>query len=100
MTKKNWFKEDLSADILQLRRRLGWTRAELGFRMGCRSEIIEMWESGKLIPELEAINQLKVLLSQVEALSERVQQTPLTDLRLSELGLSQFNRCDHFKEEI
>ena len=46
---------DFSQNVMELRRKLGWSQEELGSRLGVSRQTVSKWESGQTTPELEKL---------------------------------------------
>jgi DNA-binding XRE family transcriptional regulator len=80
--------------ITQLRRRLGWTRAELSRRVGVTVTVIEAWEKGGEAPGQEICNQLDFLEGHLNRYCECLSKDPVAEIFLKENGLNQVSRTD------
>ena len=81
-------------DIKQLRQRLGWSVAEMARRMGCSAELVNAWETGRLSPDGDVINQMQYLDSFQISYSERISQTPMAEKVMNDDRLSQLTHRD------
>lgn len=80
--------------ILSLRRRLGWSQAELSRRLGVKVDAIQMWETGAGSPGIESMNELSSLESHVESYSSTISALPMAEVVLKEQNLNQILRKD------
>lgn len=85
-------------EIRILRQRLGWSQAEMARQMGCTADLIQSWENGKVIPDSDALNQLRYLHDHVELKSHRLQQTPLAEKEMQTRGVGQLTHDDLLKD--
>lgn len=81
----NWTPETITT----LRRRLGWSRAELSRRVGVTAKVIQAWEEGKGKPDSEASNQLLSLDGHLQKYSQSLATDPLAELFLEKNKLNQ-----------
>lgn len=81
----NWTPES----IITLRRKLGWTRAELSRRVGVTVQVIQAWEDGTEKPDSEAGNQLLSLDGHLQKYSQSLATDPLAELFLEKNKLNQ-----------
>lgn len=80
--------------IKSLRRRLGWSRAELSRRVGVKAEVIAAWEDGSRQPDSESCNQLLSLDSHVQKYSQSLASDPLAETYLEQNRLNQIFKND------
>lgn len=59
--------------IRSLRRRLGWSHADLARRLGVQVESIHQWEKGEAVPQ-EVTNDLEVIFNQAEVAAVEISQ--------------------------
>ncbi|MGE4131092.1 MAG: multiprotein-bridging factor 1 family protein [Bdellovibrionales bacterium] len=85
-------------EIRTLRRRLGWSLAEMARRMGCGTDLITSWESGDQNPDAESLNQLHFLHFHVESSSAITAQTPMAERELEIRGIAQVTHRDLLKD--
>lgn len=81
---------DLSAkDIKALRLRLGWSLAEMARQMGASVDIVMSWESGRVIPDSEVVNQMRYLQTYVESYNDKIAERPMAEREMEDRMLSQ-----------
>lgn len=68
--------------IRNLRRRLGWSRADLARRMDCKPEIVVSWEEDRVLPNVQEERFLNLLENQAEFCSLGVRRHSLADRML------------------
>jgi ribosome-binding protein aMBF1 (putative translation factor) len=76
-------------NIQSLRRRLGWSAADLSRRFSCDLKVILDWEGGVSSPLPEQIRQLETLKFHLNDYSNKIQITPQAEKILEEEGLEQ-----------
>jgi transcriptional regulator with XRE-family HTH domain len=62
--------------IKMLRKRKGWTQDELAKRMGVSRVTIGSWETGKVIPKIESVQEMAVALGSTPAYINLGDETP------------------------
>lgn len=80
--------------IQNLRRRLGWSQAELSRRLGVSTAAIEKWELGLGNPGIESMNQLSSLESHLESYCSTISSSPIAEVVLKEKNMNQILRKD------
>ena len=83
-----------NTDIRTLRQRLGWSLAEMARQMGCTTGLIQSWENGDVVPDADALNQLRYLRDHVENKSHLMQQVPLAEKEMETRGVAQLTHRD------
>lgn len=78
--------------IIHLRRRLGWSRADLSARLGIQVQQIELWEKNQDQPNSEVANHLHHLSALIEIHAEQIQIQATADVVMGERKLAQINR--------
>ncbi len=59
---KRTLRKKLGAQIVKVRKRRGWSQAELALRMGMQRERLGTWERGRTAPGLEDLARLSEVL--------------------------------------
>ena len=80
--------------IRHLRRRLGWSTAELSRRLGCSIETLESYESGHVKLDDDVIQQLEVLSFHLDSYNEMLARSPEADQVLDSTGKDQIHKKD------
>lgn len=75
--------------ITDLRLKLGWSKAELGRRLGCKADRVSSWEEGLNEPSPEDIYHLDRLENQLKDYICNIQKLGYVDQVLKERSLSQ-----------
>ncbi|MES3039275.1 MAG: helix-turn-helix transcriptional regulator [Bdellovibrionota bacterium] len=78
-------------EIKNLRRRLGWTQADLARRIQCSQTEIQTWEAGQGQPSVLIRNQFEMLERQAQQCSEEVQAGPKAENICQKNALSQID---------
>ena len=60
-----------SAELKELRLRLGWSLSEMCRRLGCAKDLVVQYESGKGQPDRETLLQYEALFSVLEEQSRK-----------------------------
>jgi transcriptional regulator with XRE-family HTH domain len=86
---------NLTADELRkLRRRLGYTQAEMARRVNTSLETVSAWESGSLALADEFRNALLRIYQQAENAADQVARRPIAEILMKDRGLSQIHDAD------
>ena len=80
--------------IRHLRRRLGWSAAELSRRLGCSVEKLESFESGAEKLDVDTVQQLEVLSFHLDSYNELLARSPQADQALDSTGKDQIHKKD------
>lgn len=80
--------------INELRRRLGWSQAELSRRVGVSVDALRSWEDGVSRPDSEACIQLSSLEGQLNRYSKSIATDPVAETFLSKNRLNQIFKND------
>jgi|FLYM01.1.fsa_nt_gi transcriptional regulator with XRE-family HTH domain len=83
-----------SSKLSDLRRRLGWTRAELSRRVGVQVTEIQAWEQGDSQPGHEVSIEFTSLESHLERYSESIAADPIAESFLQKNRLNQIFKND------
>lgn len=87
------------ARIVQLRRRLGWSRAELSARLAVTTVVLETWEKGEAWADADSANHLLYLQALIDVHADKVHQQPVAEMILSRRNLNQINRVELLSED-
>lgn len=83
---------DSSLDLLNLRRRMGWTASDLARHLKVTSIEIETWEkNGQRPQDPELLSQIKFLFRQADICSDEVKTAPIAETFLDETALDQID---------
>lgn len=85
-------------DIRHLRQRLGWSLAEMARQMGCGTELLKKWEAGSLLPDSDALNQLRYLRNHVDSYNEQIAQKPQAEREMEARNVAQLTHRDLLKD--
>ncbi|HEX4923690.1 MAG TPA: helix-turn-helix transcriptional regulator [Bdellovibrionales bacterium] len=88
-----------SAEIRQLRLRLGWSQAELARRLGCRQQTVSEWETDAYVPQNAYSRLLELLHDHLEVHSDQVSRRPVAEILMKEVGYSQISG-DELSEKL
>ena len=80
--------------IKGLRRRLGWSQAELARQLSCSVELIRSWETDCPQLDKEVLDQLDRWSNAAEDRSEKLQLNPLKERDLADQGVEQIFDTD------
>lgn len=80
--------------INELRRRLGWSQAELSRRVGVSVDVLRTWETGAARPDSEACIQLSSLEGHMNHYSKSLATDPVAETFLSKNRLNQIFKND------
>jgi len=83
-----------NAKIKNLRRRMGWSYADLARRLSCKKEEILALESGNMKASKEHIDQLEIILSQCEESTAAKQSQPQAESIMKTNGLGQITKSE------
>jgi transcriptional regulator with XRE-family HTH domain len=78
-----------SAEIRQLRLRLGWSQAELARHLGCRQQTVSEWETDAYVPQNAYSKLLDLLKEHSQVHSDQVRRRPVAEVMMKEVGFSQ-----------
>lgn len=78
--------------LVDLRRKLGWTASDLARRLACDVTMVQKWERDESKPQGESLHQLDYLKYHVENSSEQISQDPVADTLLNDHGLEQITK--------
>lgn len=67
-------------------------------RMGCTSELVARWESGEVVPDPEALNQLRYLRNHVESYNDQIAQRPQLEREMESRRVAQLTHRDLLKD--
>jgi transcriptional regulator with XRE-family HTH domain len=87
-----------SGNIRNLRRRLGWTAADLARRLAVPLSRVQAWEASLDKPDADSLNQFRYLNNWIDTLSMRMSQMPLAERFMSEKQLGQITTTDLHQE--
>ena len=80
--------------IRHLRRRLGWSAAELSRRLGCSLETLDAYESEQTSLDDDVIQQLELLNFHLNSYNEMLARSPEADQVLDSTGKDQIHKKD------
>ncbi|MEQ1875669.1 MAG: helix-turn-helix domain-containing protein [Bdellovibrionia bacterium] len=78
-----------SAEIRQLRLRLGWSQAELARHLGCRQQTVSEWETDAYAPQNAYSKLLEQLKDQSQVHSDQIRRRPVAEAMMKQVGFSQ-----------
>ncbi len=78
-----------SAEIRQLRLRLGWSQAELARHLGCRQQTVSEWETDSYVPQNAYSKLLDLLHEHSQVHSDQVSRRPVAEAVMKQVGFSQ-----------
>lgn len=85
--------------IQQLRRRLGWSRAELSARLAVSVTTVECWERGDAWADADSANHMLYLQTQIDVHADKLHQQPMAEALLERRNLNQINRVEILGED-
>lgn len=83
-----------ATELRQLRYRLGWSQAEMAWRLNLDTAMISAWEKGGGSPLDEHRSALLRILHLAESNAEKIQRRPLAEAMMRNRGLSQIHDLD------
>ena len=88
-----------SAEIIQLRKRLGWTVHDLSRRLGVETKVVQSWEIGSAQPDLESLAQLQYLSNQAGSNSFHIQASAAIETFMFETQVDQIHIDEYQKRK-